>query len=122
AANTWTAIGLSFTADAAAVLGNPLVGLGGTPANGDTLYATNIAVWQGSVLVATTTMGSPLWTTAASDFPFDIAVGGERMPVTGAPETSSPQTFTVARAANAVNKPQNAGSDVRLWQPSILSL
>src|SRR5262249_57193754 len=79
AANTWTAIGLSFTADAAAVLGNPLVGLGGTPANGDTLYATNIAVWQGSVLVATTTMGSPLWTTAASDFPFDIAVGGEPM-------------------------------------------
>ena len=121
-ANTWTPISLSFTAVSTAVLANPLVGLGGTPANGDILYVTDIAMWQGDVLVATEDPTKPLWTTSSSDFPFDIGVGGERMTVTGISGSSSPQTFTVARSVNGVVKPQSAGTDVRLWQPMILSM
>lgn len=121
-ANTWTPISLSFTAVSTAVLANPLVGLGGTPANGDILYVTDIAMWQGDVLVATEDPTKPLWTTSSSDFPFDIGVGGERMTVTGISGSSSPQTFTVARSVNGVIKPQTVGTDVRLWQPAILSM
>lgn len=36
--------------------------------------------------------------------------------------TASPQAFTVVRSRNGVVKPQAAGTDVRLWQPAILSL
>ncbi len=120
-ANTWTAISASLTAPSNAVLAAPELGLGGTPSAGDTLYATNIAVWQGAATVATTTATSPVWTTAAADFPFDIAAGGERMTVTNITGSSSPQTFTVARSVNGVAKSQTAGTDVRLWQPAILT-
>lgn len=67
---------------------------------------------------------SPLWTTNAVNFPFDIAVGGERMTVTNiVPTTPSyHQIFTVTRSVNGVVKPQIRGSDVRLWQPMTLSL
>lgn len=121
-AGVWTAISVSFTAPANAVLADPVVGLGGTPTAGDALYVTGVAVWQGAVTVAATDPTKPLWTTASGDFPFDVAVGGERMTVTGISGSSSPQAFTVARAVNGVLKPQNTGSDVRLWQPMILSL
>ncbi len=66
--------------------------------------------------------GSPLWTTTAGDWPFDIEVGGERMTVTAVTGTSSPQTFTVTRSVNSVVKSQYAGTDVRLFQPAILSM
>lgn len=121
-AATWTALSLSFTSPATAVQAAPVLGLGGTPANGDTLYGTGIAIWQGAVSVATTNPSSPLWTTSAGDFPFDIWVGGERMTVTSISGGASPQAFTVARAVNAVLKAQSAGTDVRLYQPMILSL
>lgn len=68
------------------------------------------------------TMSGPLWTTDPADFPFDVAVGGERITVTSVSGTSSPQAFVVNRAANGVVKSQPAGSDVRLWTPSIISL
>ena len=35
---------------------------------------------------------------------------------------SSPQTFTVTRSVNGVVKSQTPGTDVRLWQPSYVSL
>lgn len=75
-----------------------------------------------SVTTAGVSTNSPLWTTAAGDFPFDIAVSGERMTVTNITGASSPQTFTVTRSVNGVVKPQTTGADVRLWQPMILSL
>ncbi len=34
-----------------------------------------------AVRVSTTTVGSPLWTTGASDWPFDVSVGGEQITV-----------------------------------------
>lgn len=77
-----------------------------------------------TLLIATTgaAPGSPLWTTNAGDFPFDISVGGERMTVTNITGAASPQTFTVTRSVNGVVKSQTSGTDVRLWQPMILSL
>lgn len=77
-----------------------------------------------SIKVATAgaATGSPLWTTSAGDFPFDITVGGERMTVTNITGAASPQTFTVTRSINSVVKTQTSGTDVRLWQPTIPSL
>jgi hypothetical protein len=64
------------------------------------------------------------WTTAAGEFPFDVNVGGAQVTVSaiGAP-AGSVQTFTVsATIANGVNKTVTAGTDVRLWRPTIRSL
>jgi hypothetical protein len=72
--------------------------------------------------VARTTATSPLWTTSAGDFPFDIRVGGERMTVTNISGAASPQTFTVTRSVNGIVKAQTSGTSVQLWQPMTLSL
>lgn len=72
--------------------------------------------------VATSTTGSPLWTTSSPDFPFDVSIGGERITVHGITGTSSPQAFAVTRSVNGVVKSQAANADVRLWTPSIISL
>jgi hypothetical protein len=68
--------------------------------------------------------GAPLvyWTTNAADFPFDIAVGGERMTVTNIVGVSSPQTFTVTRSVNGVVASHNVGDAVSLFTPAIVSL
>jgi hypothetical protein len=88
--------------------------------DGSTLH-TSVSSSATSLSVDTAS-GFPLWTTTAADFPFDIAVGGERMTVTNITGSSSPQTFTVTRSVNGVSKAQSAGADVRLWFAPILSL
>lgn len=75
-----------------------------------------------SIQVSTTNPTSPLWTTSAGDFPFDIEAGGERMTVTTITGSSSPQTFTVTRSVNGVVKSQINGTDVRLFQPAVYSM
>lgn len=71
-------------------------------------------------LVVDTTSG-PVWTT--TDVPFDINIGGEQITVNGVSGASSPQTFSpVTRSVNGVAKAQAAGTDVRLFQPTILAL
>jgi hypothetical protein len=120
AANTWTALS-TFAMGVGAYL-RPRIGEKSSPASSNTLYIATAVVWRGMVMVATANSSSPLWTTGAADFPFDITVGGERMTVTSISGSSSPQTFTVARAVNAVAKAQTVGTDVRLFQPMILSL
>jgi hypothetical protein len=72
--------------------------------------------------VATTSATTPLWTTAAADFPFDIAIDGERITVTNITGASSPQTFTVQRAINGVTKAHPAGTPVVLFQPCYFAL
>ena len=72
--------------------------------------------------MATTNAGSPLWTTSAGDFPFDINIGGEQITVTNITGASSPQTFTVTRSVNGVVKAQSSGADVRLFFPMILAV
>lgn len=60
--------------------------------------------------------------TYASDFPFDIKVGGERMTVTAITGTSSPQTFTVTRSVNGIVKTHTSGTKVSLFQPYYVAL
>lgn len=57
-------------------------------------------------------------TNFASQFPFDIRVGGEVMTVTAISGTSSPQTFTVTRHVNGVTKSHTSGTAVRLAHPA----
>lgn len=101
------------------ILDDPVLGHADT--DGSTVHA-GISATAASMQVDTTNAGSPLWTTSGGDFPFDISVGGERMTVTNITGASSPQTFTVTRSVNGVVKTQTAGTDVRLWQPMILSM
>jgi hypothetical protein len=96
--------------------------LGHIDTDGSTLVAPlSTTAVNPSVLTAA---GFPLWTTAAGDFPFDIAVAGERMTVTSITGSSpgSPQTFIVTRSVNGVVKTHATGEDVRLWQPMVISL
>jgi len=73
-------------------------------------------------LSVATAAGYPLWTTRAADFPFDIAIAGERVTVTGITGSTSPQAFTVTRSVNGVSKAQSAGADVRLWFPPVYAM
>ncbi|MEU3161963.1 hypothetical protein ACPCAJ_21000 [Streptomyces griseoincarnatus] len=77
-----------------------------------------------TTLTVTTTAG-PAWITTAthaSDFPFDVVVGGELMTVTGISGASSPQTFTVTRSVNGIVKEHAAGASVRVHQPFVFAL
>ncbi|MGH3743724.1 MAG: hypothetical protein ACRDTP_02560, partial [Mycobacteriales bacterium] len=100
------------------ILGDPVYGRadtdGSSLSSGVTSTATSLSV--------ATASGFPLWTTAAADFPFDVAVAGERVTVTNVTGTSSPQSFTVTRSVNGVAKAQSAGADVRLWFAPALAL
>lgn len=94
--------------------------------DGATIYG-NPSATTTTIQVATGNPHSPLWTTNAADFPFDIAVSlggtsGERMTVTNITGTTSPQTFTVTRSVNGVIRGWPNGADVRLFQPAIYSL
>ena len=91
----------------------------GSTLAGDYPLGTETAI---NVRIAGASTGSPLWTTSASDLPFDINVGGERMTVTNVTGVASPQTFTVTRSVNGVVKGQTSGTDVRLWQPMYTSV
>jgi hypothetical protein len=81
--------------------------------SGCTSTATSISV--------KTNLG-PIWTTAAGDMPFDIAVGGEQMTVTAISGASSPQTFTVTRSVNGLVKAHVTDEDVRLYAPTYREL
>lgn len=101
------------------ILDHPRWGLMDT--DGSTL-ASAIGSSDTSLSVATTTSGSPLWTTNAAHFPFDIHIGGEQITVTAVAGGSSPQTFTVTRAVNGVSKSHSSGAAVSLWRPGVLAL
>ncbi|QLF83204.1 hypothetical protein QEN67_gp18 [Streptomyces phage Eastland] len=58
----------------------------------------------------------------ADEFPFEVQLGGEVVTVRGINGASSPQTFTVDRAANGISKPHPAKTDVRLATPTTVAL
>lgn len=83
------------------------------------------AVDSTATSLSVTTTSGPVWVdsaTYASEFPFDVIVGGEVVTVTAITGTTSPQTFTVTRSVNGVVKSQLAGEDLRLLQPMIIAL
>jgi hypothetical protein len=89
--------------------------------DGSTLH-TSVSSSATSMSVATTNPGSPLWTTAGGDFPFDVLMAGERMTVTAISGSSSPQAFTVTRSVNGVVRAQSAGAALSLYYPPVWSL
>jgi hypothetical protein len=88
---------------------------------GSVLYAPVSATSASLKVTQTQSYYSP-WTTSASDFPFDINVGGERMTVTGITSATSPQTFAVTRSVNDVVKSHVAGEQVALWYTPIVGM
>lgn len=68
----------------------------------------NANITSGATTMTVKSNDGTLWTTGASDFPFDIRLGGEQMTVTNITGSSSPQTFTVTRAVNGVSKAHTA--------------
>jgi hypothetical protein len=83
--------------------------------------ALNAGITATATSIAVKTNSGPLWTTAADDFPLDIAVGGERMRVTAISGASSPQTFTVTRSVNGVVKAHLVNAPVTLWAPLVFA-
>jgi hypothetical protein len=56
-----------------------------------------------------------------TELPWDITIGGERMTVTAISGTA-PQTFTVTRAVNGVEKSHAIAASVELAEPARLAL
>lgn len=101
------------------VLDDPLHSLLDT--DGSVLHAA-VASGATTILVDTVNVVSPLWTTSAGDFPFDVVAGGEQMTVTNITGSSSPQAFTVTRSVNGVVKAHAAGEAVSLYAPVVLAV
>lgn len=74
--------------------------------------AADVTASATSLSVATPT-GQPLWNTTT--LAYDIMISGERITVTGVSGATSPQTFTVIRGVNSVNKPLGAGAVVQVF-------
>jgi hypothetical protein len=66
--------------------------LGHLDTDGSTLALAYPLGTETTIQVATTNPASPSWTTSAGDFPFDIAVGGERITVTNIGAAPAPAT------------------------------
>lgn len=84
--------------------------------------ALNSGCTSTATSISVKTLLGPIWTQAAGDMPFDIAVGGEQMTVTAISGASSPQTFTVTRSVNGLVKAHLTNEDVRLYAPTYREL
>lgn len=93
--------------------------LGRVDTDGSSL-ATGVSA--GATTLSVSVTAGPLWTRSSADWPFDVALGPERVTVTAVSGSSSPQSFTVTRAVNGVSMSHLAGTDIRLFQPTILAL
>lgn len=85
--------------------------------------AEDLTTTETGVDVLTTT--EPIWVdsaTYASDFPFDIVIGGEVMTVTAITGTTTSQTMTVTRSVNGIVKTHSTGDAVSLAVPSYTAL
>lgn len=95
-------------------IGDPDRGRLGT--SGHTLASSALA-GATSLSLATPT-GRPLWTTAAADFPMNLAIDGIKVVVSAITGSSSPQTATVT----ATTKALSAGKPVTIWKNGVLKL
>lgn len=76
-------------------------------------------------LSVATQAGHALWITSAAfptHFPFDVRCAGIRLTVTAITSTSSPQTFTVLRNVDGIDKALAAGEQISLFQPAYYGL
>lgn len=85
----------------------------------DSELTEDITPAETDVDVATT---GALWTTDPTHTPFDVLIGGERCTVTAVTGATSPQTLTVTRAVNGVNRDWPTGTPVTLADPYYIPL
>jgi hypothetical protein len=85
--------------------------------DGSTVHTTASA---GATSLSVSTTSGPLWTTASDDFPLFLNIGGIRVKATNITGSSSPQTFTVD--GTTVTKSLPAGTDVSVWEPTVLEI
>ena len=96
--------------------------LGHIDTDGSTLSGSTLSSTALTFQVATTNAGSPLWTTNAGDFPFDILIDAEQITISSITGSSSPQTFNAsARSVNGVVATHSVGAAVSLYQPLTLA-
>lgn len=85
----------------------------------DSTLDEDLDTTETAVTVATPDLFGTLWTTDPAEYPFDLAVGGERMTATACIGTG-PQTFTVTRSVNGVVKTHSSGDAISLADPYYL--
>jgi len=74
------------------------------------------SITSSATSLSATKSGTTLWTTDATQMPFDIRVGGERIRVGSVTGSSSPQTLgSLTRSINGVVKAHTAGAVIELW-------
>lgn len=82
-------------------------------------------VTTGATTFSVATTSGPVWVNSAgyaSQFPFDVLVGGEVVSVTAITGTSSPQSFTVTRSVNGISKSHLAATPIVLADPVYIAL
>ncbi|KLL11575.1 hypothetical protein [Protofrankia coriariae] len=104
AAGQWTRFAGVATAPATAGLVTVDPGVPGTPATTDILYMDVVFVAAAA-------------DSLSAELPMDITVAGERMLVTDIAGGTSPQTFTVVRAVNGVEKDHEPGEELTVCKP-----
>ena len=78
-----------------------------------------VAVDSGATMTVTVT---PLITTTAADFPFNVMCEGEKITVTNCSGAASPQTLTVTRSVNGITKTHPAGAVITLLDATVLTM
>lgn len=92
--------------------------------DGDSTLASAVTTTSQTSWSVATASG-PLWMTTAShpaEFPFNAICGGEVVTVTAITGSSSPQTFTVTRSVNGIQKTHLAGATFGLAEPTYIAL
>lgn len=92
---------------------------------GEARYMTEGTALTGALTASATSVGvttatGPVW--SATDAPYDLLVGGERIRVTAVSGAGAAQTLTVVRAINGVVKSHAAGAAVTLYKPARYAL
>ncbi len=88
-----------------------------------TVLDSGSSVLTSTITSSATTVGvssasGDLWTTSGADFPIPVMVAGEEWSVTNITGSASPQTFTMARAVNGIQKAQTVGTAIHPKYPS----
>jgi hypothetical protein len=112
-AGVWKLVYVQATAPANTTQAQIAVSMGSTPPAGHLLLVDEARIGVATPLTVT---ADPPWTTAPANFPLDVAVAGERVTVTAITGGSSPQTWTVVRSTNRIDKAHTDGTPIRLYQ------
>jgi hypothetical protein len=98
------------------------IGLAGSAFNAHYVWVTADGIYAAEPSYFAAEVSELAGTSGGGDFPFDVAIAGERITVTGITGSSSPQAFGVIRSVNGVVKAQAAGAAVSLFRTPVAAL